>query len=267
MTVRKEQIGDCTLYLGDCREVLPILQKVDCVLTDPPYEAEAHDPGRRLLSIGGTSRRALVEAPLDFGKMSADLRAFVAQECVSRCDGWLLAFCQAEAVSIWRDAMENAGASWRRAMVWVKPDSSPQLSGDRPDQGYESIAASWCGSGRSEWNGGGSRGVYIVGKHDNGCGHGGQPNEHPTQKPIALMSELVRLFTKSAHTVLDPFMGSGTTGVASAKLGRKFIGIEIEPKYFDIACRRIEQAYAQPDMFVEAPQPKAEQLSLLEAGE
>ena len=70
------------------------------------------------------------------------------------------------------------------------------------------------------------------------------------------------------HTILDPFMGSGTTGVACVKLGRKFIGIEIEPKYFDIACRRIEAAYAQPDFFVQSPAPKAEQLGLgLEAAE
>ena len=66
----------------------------------------------------------------------------------------------------------------------------------------------------------------------------------------------------SSTAALDPFMGSGTTGVACAKLGRKFIGIEIEPKYFDIACRRIEQAYAQPDMFIE-PAPKAVQEAML----
>ena len=76
------------------------------------------------------------------------------------------------------------------------------------------------------------------------------------------MKELVSLFTDVGKTILDPFMGSGTTGVACAKLGRKFIGIEIEPKYFDIACRRIEAAYAQPDMFVPAPQP-AKQEALL----
>lgn len=64
----------------------------------------------------------------------------------------------------------------------------------------------------------------------------------------------------TAGTVLDPFMGSGTTGVACAKMGRKFIGIEIEPKYFDIACKRIEEAYKQPDMFVELPK-KAEQIN------
>ena len=130
-------------------------------------------------------------------------------------------------------------------MVWFKPDSSPQLSGDRPAQGYESIAASWCGTGGSKWNGGGKRGVFIYGKHDSGCGHGGAPNEHPTQKPISLMSDLVALFTNPGQTVIDPFMGSGSTGVACVRLGRHFVGIESDQRFFDIARRRIEDAQRQ----------------------
>ncbi|UCH54430.1 MAG: site-specific DNA-methyltransferase [Pseudomonadota bacterium] len=83
-------------------------------------------------------------------------------------------------------------------------------------------------------------------------------NAHPTQKPVEVMKQLIPDW---AETILDPFMGSGTTGVACAKLGRKFIGIEIEPKYFDIACKRIEQAYAQPDMFIrQAPAAKQEKI-------
>ena len=88
---------------------------------------------------------------------------------------------------------------------------------------------------------------------------------HPTQKPLALLSWCIEKLPDNAHTILDPFMGSGTTGVACVKLGRKFIGIEIEPKYFDIACKRIRDAYAQPDFFVAPPAPKPEQLSLLES--
>jgi len=81
---------------------------------------------------------------------------------------------------------------------------------------------------------------------------------HPTEKPVGLMRKLLQ---KTAGIVLDPFMGSGTTGVACVKLGRKFIGIELDPKYFDIACKRIEEAYKQPDMFIE-PSKKAEQLGI-----
>ena len=74
-----------------------------------------------------------------------------------------------------------------------------------------------------------------------------------TQKPIALMRELLQLFSNVSQTILDPFMGSGTTGVAAIQLGRSFIGIEREPKYFDIACQRIEQAVAQGQLFAPAP--------------
>ena len=85
---------------------------------------------------------------------------------------------------------------------------------------------------------------------------------HPTQKPVPLMRWCIQQFPK-AQTILDPFMGSGTTGVACVKQGRKFIGIEIDEGYFDIACERIRKAYAQPDMFIErAPEPKQEAFGL-----
>lgn len=85
---------------------------------------------------------------------------------------------------------------------------------------------------------------------------------HPNEKPITLVAHFLRLHTSDSHIILDPFMGSGTTGVACVKLGRKFIGIELEPRYFDIACQRIEAAYAQPDLFI-APPEKPTQEPLL----
>ena len=258
---RREQIGDATLFLGDCREVLPLVGIVDHIIMDPPYEAEAHAAGRRLLSHTKTTRRSIVEAPLDFAAITDDVRAFVCEFAARTCSGWALAFCQAEAIAAWRAAFEDSGASWRRAMVWVKPDSSPQLSGDRPAQGFESIAAAWYGEGRSAWNGGGARGVFTVGKHDPGVGHGGPGNEHPTQKPIALMDTLVSLFSQPLEIVCDPFMGSGTTGVACVRNGRRFIGVEADQRYFDLACRRIEEAHRQPRLFKdEAPRMKQETL-------
>ena len=91
----------------------------------------------------------------------------------------------------------------------------------------------------------------------------GQLKEHPTQKPLPLIQWCIERLPETAQTILDPFMGSGTTGVACAKLGRKFIGIELEPKYFDIACRRIEDAYKQPDLFTAPPEkPKQEAMEL-----
>lgn len=266
MSPRKEVIGPHELWLGDCREILPTLGKVSHVLCDPPYDDDAHAAGHRVLSIVGTRRRDLFAAPLSFEPMSDETMQSITAFCAEQCEGWALAFCQVEMVGRWRTAFEDAGARWARGMAWVKPDSSPQLSGDRPAQGFESIALAWCGIGRSRWNGGGKRGVFVMSKHDHGMGHGGARNEHETQKPVKLMCELVDLFTDAGSTILDPFMGSGTTGVACVKLGRRFIGIEIEPRYFDIACRRIEQAMAQPDLFVETPKP-AEQLNLLDAAQ
>jgi site-specific DNA-methyltransferase (adenine-specific) len=247
----KEIIGNAELYLGDCLEILPTLPKVDAVITDPPYEEEAHSTGRRVLTHGRDLGRARSVDPhkLPFDAISDQLRQEFARKSIQRCGGWILAFCQAEAVNDWRRAMTEQGASWRRAMVWIKPDSAPQISGDRPAQGYESIATAWCGQGRSSWNGGGKRGVFTFTKHDPGFGHGGAINEHPTQKPVALMNELVNLFSNKGDLILDSFMGSGTIGVACMNLGRKFIGIEIEPKYFEIACERIEQAQKQLRLF------------------
>lgn len=248
-----------TLYLGDCREILPSLGMVDAAITDPPYEREAHDPGRRLngrtIELKDRRIREIDAAPLDFEAMTPELRSAISLEIGRICGGWVIVFCQAEAVQTWRESLEAAGVAYRRPMIWVKPDSAPQLSGDRPAMGYESIVAAWAGAGRSQWNGGGRRGVFTYNKHDPGFGHGGSTNEHHTRKPLVLMQELVNLFTNRGHTILDPFMGSGTTGVAAVKMGRLFTGIELEQRYFDIARRRIDDALATPDMFIERPKP------------
>ena len=108
--------------------------------------------------------------------------------------------------------------------------------------------------------------IYVLGDGFDGSRtsavmrHVSRNEFHPTEKPVSLMMELITK-CREGLPICDPFMGSGTTGVACVKLGRKFIGIEIEPKYFDIACRRIEDAYRQGDMFRPAP-PKPQQLKL-----
>ena len=151
-------IGDCTLYRGDCRDVLPALQPVDCVITDPPYESDAHTKQHRV------TRNGITTEPLPFAQMDYGLRDAAAKEIVRLSNGWALVFCQVEAVTLWRDVLASHGATYKRSMVWVKPDGMPQFSGDRPGMGYESIVASWCVSGRSTWNGGGA----------NRCIHGKQ---------------------------------------------------------------------------------------------
>lgn len=242
-------IGDATLYLGDCLQVLSNLGGVDAVITDPPYEADAHTAQRRVMGKGVTKCRDMENQPLPFPPLTPEQRNGLADWAAANCAGWLLAFCQTEAIGTWRASLERAGAKWRRAGIWVKPDGSPQLTGDRPGQGHEAIAIAWCGTGRSKWHGGGSHGVYTFCKHDAGTGHGGAPKEHPTQKPAPLMNKLVSLYSNPDALVADPFMGSGSTGVACANLGRRFVGIEVDPKYFAIACRRIEAAYAQQRLF------------------
>lgn len=249
--MRVERIGQAVLYLADCAEILQSISRVDAVITDPPYSDEAHSAGRRVLTRGRDlgRTRSVDPAALPFQPLKDEQRVIVSEWAAGACAGWFMAFCQAEAVSGWRDCIEQAGGRWVRAMAWVKPDSAPQISGDRPAQGYESIALGWFGGGRMAWNGGGTRGVFTFTKHDPGHGHGGASNSHPTQKPVALMDRLVSLFSNADQLVADPFMGSGTTGVACANLGRRFVGIESDRDYFDIACERIGRAHAQRRLF------------------
>ena len=227
-----------TLYQGDAEVLVPLVGACDHCLTDPPYEAEAHTRMRR-------TRAALegrqIHAALDFAPITAGQRRLL---CMLRC-GWILIFCQAEAIGRYQALL---GAKYKRAIVWVKPDSTPQFTGDRPAMGYESIVCAWGQPGGSQWNAGGKRGIYHHNIHDD------EARGHPTQKPLALMKALIRDFTQSGEVVLDPFMGSGTTGVACLEQQRRFIGIERDPHYFATACARLEAAQRQGQLFA-APRP------------
>ena len=202
--------------------------------------SEAHTRNR----ITQKSIRSGESVSIDFCKITNRERKKVARECHRVCDGWGIYFCQIEGVYLWKAHLVGAGAKWKRAAIWRKPDGSPQFTGDRPGTGYESIACVWHGEGKSVWNGGGKHGVYEHSRYDP------LGREHMTQKPEKLMKALVADFTQPNAAVLDPFMGSGTTGVACMNIGRKFIGIEKEPRYFDIACRRIEDAQRQQRLFI-----------------
>jgi DNA modification methylase len=239
--------GAVQIFLGDCRDVLPQLGPVDHVITDPPYEAEAHTKGRRIKTTGGGGNYGETGVcVLNFAPITAELRMAAAEHIARLTKRWALVFCQVEAVATWRDAMLISGMTYRRAVAWVKRDAQPQLSGDRPGMGYESIV---CGHarGRSRWNGGGKRGVYETVRAST-CEGG--PALHMTEKPMPLMSALVHDFTDPGETILDLFMGSGTTLVAAKRLGRKAIGIELEEKYCEIAAKRLAQGAL--DLFGEA---------------
>jgi site-specific DNA-methyltransferase (adenine-specific) len=240
---RKEVIGNAELWLADCREVLPTLGRVDHVISDPPYEQISQD------RIGGIKRNdgGKITQKLSFDGID-NMRQAICHAIAAQCRGWAVLFCTAEGVALWRDAIEEAGLKYKTPMIWVKPDSMPKFNGQGPALGYENIVTAWCDSSHSSWNGGGKRGVFSYLTNDPG-----REGTHPTEKPVPLMRELVALFSHAGQTILDPFMGSGTTGVACAKMGRNFIGIEREQQYFDIAVRRIEEAYRQPDMLISPP--------------
>lgn len=243
--MRVEHGPGWSLYLGDCIKVMGDLEKVDSIIMDPPYEAEAHTKARRSLKDATQRRGAVnvgavrrIDQPLDidFAAITARNRRRVGRLCGALARRWVLAFCQIEAVAAWRHVLELGGLDWIRGGIWRKPDGAPQFTGDRPGQGFESIAIAHA-KGRKAWNGGGKHAVWT---HALEHGHGsGVRNEHPTQKPIALMMELVADFTSRDEVVLDPFAGSGTTGVACVRSGRRFVGIEREPRYFELAVERL----------------------------
>ena len=217
---------------ADNADVLPTLppKSVDHLITDPPYEDQAHTKQRRVKREGG----AMETKALSFSPISDAERVWVATQMARLALRWIVAFCQVEAAVRWSDALSDGGAVTRRIGVWIKPDAMPQFTGDRPGMGYESIVFAHA-KGRSRWNGGGRVGVFHHNKNTPGGAH-----HHETQKPLPLMLELVELFTDPGDLVLDPFCGSGTTGVACLRLGRRFIGIERDEKYARVATERLE---------------------------
>lgn len=235
--MRVETISEgVTLYCGDCREILPTLGKVDAVVTDPPYGVGFS--GKVTKHTNNSGGESYLDSEENFRE--AVLPAIA------------LALTKADRAAIFTGV--------RRLTEYPQP---------------RDIGGIICpnGGGRSPWGFGcynpvalygpspylqaglGSRPTATVIYHPGMHVTGEDQTGHPCPKPIAFMLWLVEMATLRAHAILDPFMGSGTTGVAAVKLGRKFIGIEIEPKYFDIACKRIQAAIDAPDLFIEQPKP------------
>lgn len=222
-----KQIGNATLYLGDCQEILPTLKNVDAIITDPPYTDKTHKGART-----GNGDEVLI----DFDPLTDQEFLQIAKNLIGIANRWVIMTCD------WLHTAELAKEmpdEFIRAGVWIKPNGMPQYTGDRPAMGWESVAILHR-KGKKFWNGGGKHAVWNIPKvHGN----------HPTEKPLALLESFINLFTNNQEIVLDPFMGSGTTGVACVTMARKFIGIEKEQKYFDIACQRIENAQRQERLF------------------
>ena len=203
---RKEVIGDCTLYLGDCMEVMPTLGKVDAVVTDPPYPDW------------------LAEKYKYFDGIIEHLNNYDCRQLVfwsTKCE-FPLSYT---ARHVW-DKKTGCGSEYE---FIFERNGNKNFKVIRHYLINSSVAASFTGD---VWTG------------------------HKSQKPIKLMQELIDIFAKQHQTILDPFMGSGTTLVACAKLGRSGIGIELDEDYFNIACERVEKAYLQADLFVAPPENK-----------
>jgi len=223
--IKEERIGGQRLILGDCLEVMPLLGKVDAVVTDPPYgigEAAGKNKSRGKLAVA-----------VDYGDLEWDNEP-----------------CPPKALSLMRHC-GNLQIIWG-GNFFDLPPTSCYLVWDKMNgkTDFADCELAWTNLKQAvrlikwQWNG-------MIRK-----GH--EPRCHPTQKPLGVMKWCLEHLPDS-QTILDPFMGSGTTGVACANLGRKFIGIEIEEKYFDIACKRIDQAQRQGQLF-QPEKPKAEQL-------
>ena len=268
MTHRVEHIGDCTLYLGDCLEILPTLAdgSIDFVFTDPPYGHNNNNgdliarweaalgkkavPESEWRPIANDGPEANALARSAFGEFNRLLQPGCC--CCCCCCGGGGPDPQFARWSMWID--EAIG--FKQMIVW---DKGPMGMGWHYRRSYETVLVAEKPGAACRWFDQSNRIENIIRPNSLGVAKIlPTKDHHPTEKPVGLGYHFINLHTTRGHIVLDPFMGSGTTGVACAKLGRKFIGIEIEPKYFDIARRRIEDAYKQPDMFVEPPK-KAEQ--------
>jgi DNA modification methylase len=237
MTARVEQLSDgVTLYLGDCREILPTLGRVDAVLTDPPYGTRGKDKASRHDSANQWKQH---------GVLTWDLR---------RPD---------------RDIFDKMRACSDVQIIWggnyfsdYLPPSMQWLVWDKCQRSFSlaDFELAWSSQTKA-----GRIFDYARGMESGFAPAGSDaPNVHPTQKPLALMKWCIERLPKETGLILDPFMGS-TTGVAAVNMGRKFIGIEIEPSYFEISCKRIAGEISRPSLFSDAGpalKPKQSRLDL-----
>jgi len=222
--MRIETIGNATLYLADCREVLPTLPMVDAVITDPPYGISYVSARRKR---GPTEMLANDDvAPTEaVGDMAALLAAGGAMYLATRFD----------VAAQWNDAIREAGLTLKTPIFW---DKGNHTSGDlEGDFGAQVEIFLFAHKGRHKLRGRRLANLWRIPRDT--------ASDHPTPKPVALMEKMVACSTDAGGLVLDPFMGSGSTGVACVNLDRRFIGCEVEPRFFDATCRRIEDAQRQ----------------------
>lgn len=245
---RKEVIGECTLYLGDCLAILPELGRVDAIFADPPYSSGGQFRGDR---AGSTkSKYQLTQHRhrfTDFSGDNRDQRAYdhwsalwtgLARElCPPR--GLLICFTDWRQLPTTTNAVQAGGWVWRGLTSWDKTESARPAKGRYRNQCEYAV---WCSNGPAPDDGPCAPGVFRYSVAS-------EQKHHIAGKPVALYRDMLQI---CGDVVLDPFMGSGTTGVACVETGRAFIGIEMDPDHFDTACRRISDASRQPDLLIES---------------
>ena len=218
------------LYCGDCLEIMPQLEPVDLVLTDPPYDKFTHQ---------GALHKS--EKYKEFGICFDELKEpeKLLNLCLCNSKAWVLIFCSLEMLGKYKEFTPD---KYVRGGVWDRICNAPQISGDRPAQAVEGIAILHSVRKNMKWNGGGKAAIwrYLVERNH---------KKHPTQKPLYLFQDLILKFSFSNSVVLDCYLGSGITAIACERLNRKWIGIEIEEKYCEIAAKRIEMERKQLKLF------------------
>lgn len=258
-TYREEHIGGQWLILGDCLEVLPTLEagSVDLLASDPPYNVPQSSD-----YSWPDSNRGTIKPVFDTSWNTVGMDWIAATRHLYAPRGAAIVFCRLETIGEVCDLCVGVGLTVKQSMVWMRTTPIPR--GRRPL--YQSAAEGlvWAGrpgryfdappDGRERWN-------VIEGPGNRA--NKDQRSEHPCPKPLWIMQTLLRRHCPPGGSILDPFMGTGTTLVAAEQLGRRGIGIEISPEYFEVACRRVAQAAAQPRLFApDAPRP-AEQQTIL----
>jgi hypothetical protein len=225
---RHERIGDCDLYLGDCLEVMPALGDVDAVVTDPPYGLNF-------------TYNTYEDTPENLRKLVAAFAPVAIAKAVRTVITPGVTNLHLYPVPRWVGCWTWETTNTFGALGFNQWQPIIFYGEDVP--GFASVNGA-LKTDRLHFPGGGS-----PDRHDKWA------KAHCCPKPPGVMLRMVQRFSSPDEIVLDPFMGSGTTLVACAKLGRRGSGIELDSDYFDIACKRVEEAYRQPDLFVTTPKP------------
>ena len=217
-------IGDCRMIFGDCREVLPTLPMVDAVIVDPPYSKRCHE-----------GHDSAGKKKLGYHCLTHQDVNFLAAEYALRCKSWIVWMTDSDLALFVRQSLESVGRYAFAPLPFYQPGRSVRLFGDGPCSWTDWIIVART-TAQSKW--GTLPGGYVAGP-------GWNDKARMGGKPTHLMRALVSDYSRPGDMVLDSHMGAGTTGVACAIEGRRFIGIEIDRAAFDIACERIDNAYRQ----------------------